>query len=357
MLRERLKNLFGYKHDETMKNYTIPKADLEHIVTTAQHIWPALQNARIFITGGTGFVGKWIIEGLLHASEHLGLNIEIVVLSRNPDVFHKQTPHLASKKALTFVTGDITDHPFPDGAFTHIIHAATDVTLLHTSEGYDAIVNGAKRVLDFAKQREVRDVLLVSSGAVYGTQPADLKLMGESYESTPHTDYGRGKLSAEELSVTYNKEYGMRCTIARCFSLIGPYMPLAASFAAGNFIADLAHNRTIVMKSDGTSQRSYLYAADAAVWLLTILAKGKAGVPYNVGSQEEVTILELAQKIAAMASPPLTITMQGTASGGISDRYVPDTTLARDTLGLKAHIPLDEALKRTSEWAKIATVE
>ena len=93
---------------------------------------------------------------------------------------------------------------------------------------------------------------------------------------------------------------GLACRIARCYAFIGPHLPLSGPFAAGNFAADVAAGRPIVINGDGSPVRSYLYAADMAIWLWTVLVRAPAGSVYNVGSSEAIDIKALAGRIAAV---------------------------------------------------------
>ena len=140
----------------------------------------------------------------------------------------------------------------------------------------------------------------------------------------------------------------MECTIARCYALIGPYLPLNIHFAAGNFLADVLNRRPVSVCGDGTPYRSYLYAADLAIWLWTIALRGKSCHPYNVGSERALTIVDLARTIAASVSPSLPVHLaQQPVPGQPSQRYVPSTATARTELGLDEWIGLEDAIQRS----------
>jgi len=128
---------------------------------------------------------------------------------------------------------------------------------------------------------------------------------------------------------------------------------LDAHFAAGNFLRDAAAGNEIVIKGDGRPLRSYLYAADLAIWLWTLLLKGRAGRAYNVGSEEAVSIGELARQITTCAAAP-GVAILGKPGGGAAERYVPDTGRARSELGLAQYLDLPEAIRRTLAWMELA---
>src|SRR5688572_15404329 len=100
--------------------------DLNHILSHTRELWEGLRGHAVFLTGGTGFVGTWLLESLLWASEKLDLRITVVVLTRNPARFHARSPHLAGNGAVRLIEGSAVDFAFPDGVFPFVIHAAVE---------------------------------------------------------------------------------------------------------------------------------------------------------------------------------------------------------------------------------------
>lgn len=291
-------------------NKPLPTEDLEHIIIHAQNAFEALRNARIFITGGTGFFGVWLLESFIYANKKLNLNLTITVLTRDIEKFQKQFSHIASEKNIFFLQGDVRDFVFPPGVFSHVIHAATEASLKLNSENplkmLDVIVQGTKHTLDFAKYCNAKNILLTSSGAIYGRQPPEISHISEDYNGSPDicnpaSAYGVGKRTAEHMAILYAYQHKLNIKIARCFAFVGPYLPLDTHFAIGNFINNVLHNKNIAILGDGTPYRSYQYAADLVVWLLTILCFGENNVPYNVGSDEAFSLKEIAAKVAVFS--------------------------------------------------------
>jgi dTDP-glucose 4,6-dehydratase len=176
----------------------------------------------------------------------------------------------------------------------------------------------------------------------------------EDYRGAPDTmdvrsAYGEGKRMAELLCLIYAKQHGIEVKIARCFAFVGPHLPLDGDFAIGNFIRDGIQGSPIRVNGDGTPYRSYLYAADLAIWLWTILVKGTICYPYNVGSDKDITIADLAYTVSSMFDFGLDVLIaQETIPGKPSERYVPSIQRARSELQLQPVIPLEEAIKRTN---------
>lgn len=140
---------------------------------------------------------------------------------------------------------------------------------------------------------------------------------------------------------------------ARAFGLVGPRLPLDGQFAIGNFLRDAAAGKPVAVNGDGTPVRSWLYAADLSAWCWTILVSGTAGAAYNVGSDEAISIGEAAHRVAALAEPPVPVTVAKPADPlAQPSRFVPDITRARAELGLDAWISLDDGLKRTWDWVR-----
>jgi len=319
--------------------------------------WRTLFDQRIFLTGGTGFVGKWLIALWQYADRQLDLGSELVVLSRNPAAFLEAEPHLAAVCGLSLVRGDVRDFEFPSGSFGHVIHAAADVVAPGAPvETLSTAIDGTRRVLDFAVSSGAKHLLLVSSGAVYGRQPPELEAVSESYAgapdlASPGSAYGEGKRVAEWLTHTVCRGHDMRFSIARCFAFVGPHLALDKHFAVGNFLRDAMARKEIVVQSDGTSYRSYLYAADLAAWLWAMQLRAPSGAVYNVGSHEAISIGDLAHKVSQVLGSSAGVRiMQSPQPGRLPERYVPDVDLIKKELGLMDPIPLDEAIERTARW-------
>ncbi len=340
------------------------RADLNHVLEHTRDFWGELRGERVFITGGTGFFGCWLLESLLWANRKLGLASQAVVLTREPEAFRKKAAHLANDPAVTLVRGDVRTFEFPEGRFSHVIHAATETNAeadgrIEPLEQFCANADGTRRVLEFAKQAQAQRLLFTSSGAVYGKQPPGMTHVPEDYMGAPDTmepgtAYGQSKRASEFLFAAESPS-ALEVKIARCFAFVGPGLPLDSNYAIGNFIRDALKRGPIIVKGDGTPFRSYLYAADLAIWLWTILFRGASRRPYNVGSEEDLSIAELAERVARCFTPKPEVRILGAATPGKPpEMYVPSTKRAREELGLLTTLSLDMAIQRTADWPVVA---
>jgi len=256
--------------------------------------------------------------------------------------------------------GDILTFEPPSEPCDIIIHGATNASAQLNRDKpllmLDTIVSGTRRVLDYARTCGTKRVLNMSSGGIYGRFPPQVSHVAETDciapdPTNPYYTYSESKRMGELLCALYRAQHGVDAVSARIFALVGPHLPLDIHFALGNFIGDVLAGRDIRIQGDGTAVRSYLYAADLAVWLFALLARGASGEAYNVGSDRAVSIYELAQLVRKTASVSTDIIVEGRAeaSNPVS-YYVPDITKARSTLGLGAEIDLEAGIRRTIQW-------
>jgi len=315
----------------------------------------ALEGYRIFLTGGTGFFGKWLLNSFLGLREACGFDLSITVLSRDPKKFLANYPVFNGVKGLDFIAGDVrTFEVRGPQSFDLVIHGATDASAKLEQEApkemFSVIMEGTRNVLEFIKRCKPKRMLFISSGAVYGPQPCIVSHVTENFDGIPSTVYGQGKKLAEQLCLdAANRNFD--CVIARPFAFVGPHLPLDTHFAIGNFIGDCLANRPIMIRGDGTPLRSYLYAADLAEWLWTILLKGENGRAYNVGSDQAISILDLAYLVRECAGTNNPIQVLGTPDSKVPPpRYVPSIERARKELGLDVRCPLKDAITKTLDW-------
>jgi dTDP-glucose 4,6-dehydratase len=335
----------------------LSEEDLAHVRRHTESAWGEISGKRVFLTGGSGFLGRWLIESLLYANKALNLDATLFVLTRSVARFRGIAPQLAANPALSLVEGDVRHFLQPAGKFDYLIHAAAD-TALSTSNVVDAIdteIAGFQNTFSFAVRSQVSRVLFLSSGAVYGPhqsiQPISEDAPCDLNPATCQSRYGELKRLGELYGASYASRFGLEVVIARCFSFFGPYQNLDSHFAIANFLRDATAVKDIVIRGDGLDRRSYLYAADLAIWLWRLLILGKSCVPYNVGSDIPISLLELANVISRVAGTGVAVRVLGGERRGLAgSSYVPNVDRARRDLGLGQLITLEEGIRRTLQW-------
>ncbi len=293
---------------------------------------------KILLTGGTGFFGKSILD-MLKRGKLSGY--DLTILSRDPEKFLQNCPEFANLPQVRFIAGDVRDFTV-SGSFDAMILGATPAsTLIPDDEMPSIIIDGTLHSLEIARKSGVEKLLFLSSGAVYGRQ--SVPQVPESAECRPVTAYGIAKKEAEDFCFAS----GIPAVAARCFAFTGKYLDRDAHFAIGNFIRDALCGRKITVNGDGTPLRSYLYADDLVIWLFNLLNNGIPGTAYNVGSDQAISIAQLAQKVAGILDPAVEVkVMLEPQPGAAVQTYVPDITLSRqqhlssETTGLASAIRL-----------------
>ena len=286
----------------------------------------------------------------------------ITVLSRDPEHFLSRNPEFRGHSWLSFRQGDIlVPCSLPSNVgFTHVLHAAADSTqgpTLSPLERYDQIVNGTRHLLDWTVAQGIKRFLFVSSGGVYGSQPIDMARMPEDHMGSPDPmdaghAYSIAKRCAEHLCAMYGSAHGLEIVIARCFAFVGRDLPLNAHFAIGNFILDALSRPEILVRGDGSPMRSYMDQRDLASWLSTLLERGRAGQAYNVGSDIEISISDLATLVRDVLSPMKRVTIAADSMApSFRNRYVPSVDKAREEFGLEVRHQLIDAIREAARHA------
>ena len=323
--------------------------------------WADLDRRTLFMTGATGFMGRWMLGTLLSAARTHDLHLRVVVLTRDPARFVAKVPHLASHGAVRLLKGDVRSFIPPRGAYSHVLHLATESgrTLRQDPDGttYKTAVQGTRRVLDFATSHDCRRFLFASSGAVYGRRPTgappcregDLDLDRPDRETS---GYAAGKREAERMCLLSALQSNTDVTVARCFTFVGPYMDFVSGYAVADFIRDAVAGRPVRISGDGGAVRSYLFAGDMAAWLWNIVLAGKGRTAYNVGSPEPISVADLAVRVTHVVGASSTPVERQLLTDPRAARrvYVPDTSKAARDLGLKVWTALDDALSVTADW-------
>jgi nucleoside-diphosphate-sugar epimerase len=340
----------------------IPLEDLEHIFQNTKDIWEPIRGKTIFLTGGTGFFGKWLLESFIYVNQKLDLNAKIISLSRNPENFIQDYPfYNEHTNSVRFVKGDILSYDFKvDEKVQYVIHAATAASdSLNKNNSLlmmDTITIGTRRVLDFANTQPIEGFLFISSGAIYGKQPFDVSNVHETDSfkiniNNSNAAYSEGKRIAELYCSTYFEKYNLPVKIARCFAFVGPYLPLDTHFAIGNFINNVIKNEDIVIIGDGSTTRSYMYASDLSIAIWKILLLGNNNKPYNVGVDTAYSLKEIALMLKKNYGNDVQIlNLNKDLPKNI---YVPNIDALINELEIKHFVQIEEAIQKTIKFNTI----
>jgi len=315
---------------------------LESALDRARDDLASLDGRHIVLTGGTGFVGTWLLELVTRASDDLAIAPRVLVASRRAARFARVRPHLAQHRIVELLAHDVRDGPPATGPVDLVVAAAAS-PLVPGDDASEtemrATADAGARLVRALVERDGCRALYLSSGAA---------------SAVPPDAYGRAKLDAEAQLGAGSAGSAPVAVVARLYTFVGPYLPLDGPFAVGNFLRDALASRTLEVRGDGTQVRSYLYAADLAWWCWSLAVRGVPGTRYDVGSPDPVTIADLARSVARLATPPSKVVVHGrpTASSAPS-AYLPDLTTSR-ALGLAPTVDLDDALSRTFRWHRRA---
>ena len=336
--------------------------DLEAVSQWSESELQLIVDSPTIITGGSGFIGTWLTLSWVHAHKKFGGNGRLLVTSRNSASNKHLIDSVHPSAPVTYLDSDIRELVIPPRFLdSFLVHAATPASdELNRSDPnlmLSIIVDGQKQLLRESIRVNVRRFLFLSSGAVYGPQALDLPNLSEERfsalgNSSSIAAYSEGKRIAEELGTRASIDSGLQFVTARLFAFLAPYLPLDTHFAAGNFLSQATSNSKITIKSGGGSQRTYQYASDMLSWLWTLLIRGQVGDAYNVGSDQEISILGLAQTIQNQVAPRVELEVLGVDTLENVSRYVPSIEKMKNEFGVTNHVALDSAIRKTESWLR-----
>ena len=336
------------------------RSDAEAVLTGCAERLAALRGQHIFISGGTGILGTWLLELITVLNECHDFGLKVTVFSRSARTFVTRWPHLGHQPWVKWQEGDIRHLTELPRDVRYVIHAAalTDRRLFASQPTAVAEVNsqGTLRILRAANLLEdVQKFVLLSSGLVYGAQPWDLPQIDEKFAgplrcNDVNSVYAESKRFAEVAAQCAISESKLPVVTLRPFAFVGPYQSLELPWAVTDFIRDSFSGGPIRIMGEGVTVRTIMYASDYASWVLAALANGRARETYNVGSAEPVDLLTLARTITRFFSPVPEIRLRVGQAGHDRNRLVPDTAKIRQDLGLDQTVPLEAALEKTIVW-------
>jgi len=323
---------------------------------------------KVLITGVAGFLGSNLLDELMERGFDV-VGIDNLSMGRVENI----AQHL-NNPAFRFLHKDVTDESTFAGIdedIDCIVHLAA-FKIPRYGKAIDTLqinYRGTENALEFARSRNCKCVL-ASTSDVYGRNP-ELPFSEEhsncviGSSKSPRWAYAVSKLFDEHLALAYQDAYGFPVTLLRFFGSYGPNMHL--SWWGGPppvFIDAVLNDKVIPIHGDGLQTRSFTYVSDTVAGICAAIVRSEAnGEVLNIGSTEEVTIVDLARKIKQQSNTPGELKLEFIPYADINPgkkyedvmRRVPDTTISKRVLGVTAEVSLEEGLTRTIEWQRQAT--
>jgi dTDP-glucose 4,6-dehydratase len=284
------------------------REDLDDIVGACTDAMRKLSGSSLLLTGGSGFIARYLVESVIRFNEISGAAPCVLTLpSRNPELLMSRYRRQVDAKEIVVVewTG-LRATDLAGRRWDYVVHGAATVDPVSVAQdpggSFRDAIDMAATIVDVAKSSAARRIVLISSGAVYGEQPADMAEIPETFgggpdRTAPGTAYGEAKRASELLF----RSSGLDHRIARVFSVIGPYQDLASSFAVPDLILQAANRGFLQLTSDGSARRSYCYATDLTAFLVNLLVGDMRHDVYNVGCRQgTASVGEVADGIAAI---------------------------------------------------------
>lgn len=303
----------------------------------------------VLVTGGAGFIGGHLCHALLERGARVTA-IDNLSAGR-PRVLDELDHH----DRFVFVEHDVTVPLEWAGPLSAVVHLASPVGPARVSEHPVATLlagsTGTTNALEIARRRGVR-IVLASSSEVYGdpaVQPQSESYWGNVDPVGPLSGYTEGKRFLEAMATAYRREYGVNTGIVRPFNVYGPGALTTDRRVVPAFVTAALADEELSLSGGGQAVRSLVYVADFVAGLIAMLESDEPG-PINLGSDDPVTIAELAALVVRTAGSGTVKVVPGRA--GEAFERCPDVTMAAQTLGWKPTTPLKEGLAQTVQWMR-----
>jgi len=342
--------------------FKLPKQDLVNLAKEFSSEINTFNKKSFLITGGTGFIGKWLIAVLNELNRINDFHISLTILTRDKNKFISAFKDDEDLKNLKFIESDIRHLDNINNkelAFDYIVLGANDATYdfsLNPNLLTDTLIGGTRLMIEKFVTNKTNTILHLSSGAVYG----DIAKLNNGVKENDKANfditnlgsmYGISKLLVESILNDLSIKKDIKIINARCFAFVGPYLPLDKHFAVGNFINNCLNSEPIVINGDGSPVRSYMYAADMVKGLLKSLQSKKSSA-INIGSDKAISISDLANLISnELGNPNVVIKNNGKSHPEKSNYYLPDISLLK-SLGYEESYDLRSSITKTYKFYK-----
>lgn len=290
---------------------TIIRQDLERITASKIVDWKRFENKTVLISGANGMLPSYMVETLLYLNERYGYNVKVIALVRNIEKAKLVFADYDGNPMLEYLVQDVAQPIDYLGKVDYIIHAASQAAPSYYGVDpvgtFKANTLGTINMLELAKETNVEGILYFSTGSVYGDIPGEKVLLDESMPGNVdilevRNCYAESKRAGENACVCYNYQYKIPTKIVRIFHTFGPKVNLKDGRVFSDFCKNILNNENIVLKSDGSAKRSFLYVADAVIAYFKVLLDGENAKAYNVGGDKdhEISIKDLSEMLVGL---------------------------------------------------------
>ncbi len=322
--------------------------------------------AAVLITGATGLIGFQTLQALACHSQAKSKALKIIAMVRSEEKARAMFGNLVDRGLVVLFTGDVNEPLNYDGPVDYIIHGASATSSRYfveqPAETIMTAVNGTRNVLELAKEKQVRNMVYLSSLEVYGVPDGAKEYITETDYGyidpmQPRSSYSEGKRMAECLCAAYAKEYGVNVTVARLSQTFGAGVDYNDGRVFAEFARCAIEKRDIVLHTQGNTLRTYCYLTDAISAIFCLMLRGKAGQAYNVTNPETaVTIREMAQTVCDM-TPGIRVRIEipaDIAAFGYNPEMVIRLSSEKlQALGWKPAVGMEQMLRRLIESMKM----
>ena len=315
-----------------------------------------LQHKRIVVTGGAGFIGSHLVDALVQQGN------DVIVID-DLSAGHKENLLLSLGKHCELQVADICDRPRMLELFKGadiVFHLATQCLRVSLNDPWlthDVNATGALSVLDAARENKVQRFVYVSSSEIYGT--ALTVPMTEDHPKEPLTIYGASKLTGELYTNAYHRTYGLPTVVIRPFNTYGPREHAEGKHAEviPRFYTLLRKQLPVTVFGDGNQTRDFLFVADTVRGLLAAASSDAfVGDTVNIARGEEVSILAIAEKLAALLKVPLKVRHLAPRPGDVL-RHWASAEKAKRMLGFAPQYGIDRGLSEYVAWCKASGID
>jgi len=326
--------------------------EIEEIITNLGDRSKNFEDKNVLVTGGAGFLGSWICEVLVEQEA------KVICLDNLVSGLKSNISSMMDKDNFKFIKHDITQPIFFDEPLDMIMHLASRASPFEFEKYPIQILKantlGIWVALGIAKKHSAK-FLYTSTSEIYGVAaeiPTTEDYRGNVNPVGPRSCYDEAKRCGESYVIAYKMQHGLDIRIARIFNTYGPRMRSEGVYGrvVPRFVEQALSNEPITVFGSGEQTRSFCYVTDQVEGLLRLaFSRNAEGEVVNIGSEEEITIIELADMIKDVTNSASEIVFDELPKDD-PPRRKPDISKAKKVLGWKPKVKLEKGLKRTIEW-------